>query len=327
MTDKHNREINYLRLSVTDRCNLRCNYCMPAEGIEYMDKEHLLSYEEMLRLINIFVPLGINKLRITGGEPLVRKNLVSFLSQVRELHPKLGIHLTTNGSLLHQHLEALVRIKLNGINLSLDAYDRETFFEITRRDDFPAVQKSLISLLQTPIPIKINAVVMANKNTHCLSDMVKLAKDYKVEVRFIEEMPFNGTNASDKLYWSSEDIENYVKLNFPEWESQPKELHSSARIFKSHKYPGSLGIIDAYSRSFCGTCNRIRINAQGDLINCLYGKGEASLRDLMRGGSSDEEIASAIGKIVLRKYKDGFEAEQTTRRKDTFFESMSTIGG
>jgi molybdenum cofactor biosynthesis protein A len=327
LLDSHHRKITYLRLSVTDRCNLRCHYCMPAEGIDYMAKSQLLTYEEMIRLLKVFVDLGITKLRITGGEPLVRKNLIPFLSTIRALHPQLSIHLTTNGSLLLPHLAALQEIQPEGINLSLDAFDRETFHTITRRDDFIQVRAALYALLETAIPVKINAVVMAGKNIHCLPDLIQLAEKHKVEVRLIEEMPFNGRKEPHKIYWSSQDIEKYLNTHHPKWTPLPLQAHSSARIFKNDQYPGTIGIIDAYSRSFCGTCNRVRINAQGDLINCLYGKGEGSLRDIIRGGSTDEELAFAIQQMVQKKYKNGFEAEEITRKEDPFFESMSTIGG
>ncbi len=325
--DNHGREINYLRLAVTDRCNLRCFYCMPEEGIEYVPRKELLSYEEMERIIRVLYPLGIHKLRITGGEPFLRKDLMPFLRKISRL-PQLKIHLTTNGTLTAPHIPELKELGIASVNLSLDVLDRQRFFEITRRDDFEKVMDTFHSLLEAGIPTKINAVVMDEKNIQDLAPLVELTRNHAVDVRFIEEMPFNGEGAHyPKLVWNYRRILDFLKLHFPGIEKIADPPFSTSMNYFIPGHKGRVGIIAAYSRTFCGTCNRIRITPQGLLKTCLYDDGVFNVKDIMRSGATDEQVAAAFLQALAHRAKDGYEAEQQRNFGLPVRESMSTIGG
>ena len=213
--DNHNRPVNYLRLAVTDRCNLRCFYCMPEEGIEYMPKQELMSYEEMLRIVRMLVGLGIQKLRITGGEPFIRRDMMDFLGEMSRLEGLEQIHITTNGVVTAPLVPALKKLGIRSVNLSLDTLDRQLFHEITRRDDFDKVMKTFEALLTHGITTKINAVIIEGKNNNELLPLAMLTKDHPVGVRFIEEMPFNGGEAHyDQLWWSHRRILETLQNHF-----------------------------------------------------------------------------------------------------------------
>ncbi|MEL7250707.1 MAG: radical SAM protein, partial [Bacteroidota bacterium] len=190
--DNHGRHINYLRLAVTDRCNLRCFYCMPEEGIDYVARKQLLSYEEMVRIVSVLVPLGISKIRLTGGEPFLRRDFMDFLRNISRLEGLEQINLTTNGTLTEQHIPELKAMGIHSVNLSIDTLDRQRFYDITRRDSLPQVWSTFEALLDAGIPTKLNAVVMDGRNIEDILPMVELTERYPVSVRFIEEMPFNG---------------------------------------------------------------------------------------------------------------------------------------
>lgn len=327
LKDKYGRKIDYLRIAVTDRCNLRCTYCMPEEGIRYMKHKDLLSDEEILYLIDILADAGIKKLRITGGEPFVRKNLIDLLEKITTKHPELDLFITTNGSLIGPYIKRLEALNLRGINFSIDTLNREKFELLTRKDGFEQVFRNLQLLLNTNIPIKINCVVMSQGNLDDIESMIKLAENLPLDVRFIEEMPFNGENNPAKIYWNAAQVEGYIKSLFPDIQPVVNEAKASARLFKIPGFMGKIGIIDAYSRTFCNNCNRLRLNAKGEIITCLYGKGEGCIRDMIRSGKSRNSIKKEIERIVDSKYKDGFEAEVKNRSSSLFFESMSAIGG
>ena len=205
--DNHGRIINYVRLAVTDRCNLRCFYCMPEEGIKYVPKQALLSYEEMERTVRLLVGMGVDKVRITGGEPFVRKNMMSFLTTLSQINGLKKINLTTNGTLTEPLIPDLKKLGIRTVNLSLDCLDKARFFEITRRDEFDKVMGTFQALLSYGIETKINAVVMEGKNIQDLIPMTELTKNNRVSIRFIEEMPFNGEGAHyQKLTWNHKKI-------------------------------------------------------------------------------------------------------------------------
>ncbi len=327
LQDSHGREIDYLRIAVTDRCNLRCTYCMPAEGIDYVERSELLSYEEILDITEIMVSLGIKKIRITGGEPFVRKDLMNLLEAIVERYPSIQLHITTNGTLIGPYISRLEELGIAGINFSLDTLQKEKFFLITRRDEFDPVYENLQRLILSKIKTKVNCVVMTQQNLESVSEMIEMTKELDLDVRFIEEMPFNGAVNDEKVYWNAAQLEDFITAEYPEIQNILTEANSSARLFQVPGYNGRIGIIDAYSRTFCGTCNRIRLNAKGEIITCLYGKGEKSIRDLLRAGKSKEYIRSAIEEVIKSKYKNGFEAEASSRANSNLFESMSTIGG
>jgi len=326
--DNHGRPINYLRLAVTDRCNLRCFYCMPEEGIKYVQKKELLTYEEMLRMVRVLAGMGIEKVRITGGEPFVRREMTGFLEELCQIQGIRKINLTTNGTLTEDKIPDLKRMGIASVNLSLDSLDRERFFQITRRDMFEKVMASFYALIDSGIPTKINAVVMDGKNIEDLIPMAALSRDYPVDVRFIEEMPFNGEGSHyETLAWNHRKILEHLQTAFPGMEKVPDPPFSTSANYQVPGFRGKIGIIAAYSRTFCGTCNRIRVTPQGMLKTCLYDDGVFNVRDLMRQGASDAQLRDAFLSALNHRAKDGWEAERNRNFGLPVSESMSTIGG
>lgn len=325
--DNHGRPINYLRLAVTDRCNLRCFYCMPEEGIKYMPKKALLTFEEIERLVTLLAQMGISKIRLTGGEPFVRTDLMQLIRRIVTIEGITNVHLTTNGVLTAPHIPELKKLGIASVNLSMDTLDRERFKMITRRDEFDKTYETLQLLLGHDIPVKINTVVMDGKNTDDILSLVGLTKDKNVSVRFIEEMPFNGEgNHYASLTWTYKKILEHIRKQFPEIEKVQDPENSTAYHYQIPGYKGNIGIIAAFSRTFCGTCNRIRMTAQGVLKTCLYDDGVLNIKDLMRNGLGDAEIKNYLLKAFASRPKDGFEAEMK-RKEHSVSESMSTIGG
>lgn len=326
LLDNHGRPINYLRLAVTDRCNLRCFYCMPEEGINYMPKPHLLTFEEMERLIRVLVSMGIDKVRITGGEPFVRRGIMEFIETISKIKGLNQINITTNGVLTAPLVPDLKRLGVKSINLSLDSLDRQRFFEVTRRDEFDRVMETFNAALEHGLNLKINSVVMAGKNAEDIVPMALLTQHKKIAVRFIEEMPFNGSGANtyDEL-WSYPKILNTLKTHFPNLQKLPDPPNSTAYNYYVPGFKGTIGIIAAYSRTFCGTCNRIRLTPQGVFKTCLYDEGVFNVRDMVRSGMTDAELSESIVNALNHRAKDGFEAE--ARRSSIITESMTTIGG
>lgn len=328
IVDNHGRIINYARIAVTDRCNLRCFYCMPEEGIEYVPKAELLQFEELERLTKILTELGISKLRITGGEPFVRKDIMQFIEKIHRLPNLNEIHITTNGTHTSEIIPELKRLGIKSVNLSLDTLDATRFFEITRRDLFSKVYKSLETLIENEIPTKINAVVMANKNIDDIIPLCELTKNTPVSVRFIEEMPFNGTGSHyEHLHWNHVRILEFIKEQYPTLLKLKDPKFSTSSHYKIPGSEGNIGIIAAYSRTFCGSCNRIRITPQGTLKTCLYDSGVFNVRDLMRTSTKDQEIKEKLRQSFSQRAKDGWEAEDNRTTFLPATESMSTIGG
>ena len=323
--DNHNRPISYLRLAVTDRCNLRCFYCMPEEGIKYLPKKQLLTYEEMERVVWILAALGVSKIRITGGEPFVRNDLMSFMRRLSETPGVKEIGLTTNGVLTAPHIPELVELGVKSVNLSIDTLDRERFYRITRRDELPAVLKTLDELLKHGIFVKINAVVMDGQNTEDLVPLAELTRHYPISMRFIEEMPFNGEGTHyPVLNWTYRRIFQELQDNFPGIQPLENEPFATAQEYRIPGCQGTVGIIAAFSRTFCGTCNRIRLTAQGSLKTCLYDDGVLDVRALLRSGATDLDVEMAFRKAFAQRAVNGFEAES---KRSPVSESMSTIGG
>ena len=327
LIDNHRREINYLRLAVTDRCNLRCFYCMPENGIKYMNRKDLLSFEEMTRLIRIFGDLGVSKIRITGGEPFVRKGIMSFLKGVSELATIKEINITTNGTFTVEQIPALEKMGIKSVNLSLDSLDSQRFFDITRRDLFDQVMTTYRKLVDSKIRVKTNMVVMDGRNIEDIYPMLELTKHDDVSVRFIEEMPFNGTEGQgNATIWPAKKIMTYIEEKYT-YEKMVDPPASTSLNYKIPGYIGSFGIIPAYTRTFCGSCNRIRLTPQGTLRTCLYGEGQVNFRDFIRGGVTDEVLGDHLIKVVGKRAKDGFEAEKSRSATLPASESMATIGG
>lgn len=327
LIDNWGRKVNYLRIAVTDRCNLRCFYCMPEEGINYLPKKELLTYEELLRLASVVSELGVNKIRLTGGEPFIRRDFISFLDQLNNISGIDSIHLTTNGVLTYKYLDDLKAVGIKSVNLSIDTLDREKFKRITRRDELPKVLKTLGGLLERDILTKINMVVMAEHNVDDIIPMAELSQSKPIEVRYIEEMPFNGDGTHNvPLSWDHEKILQTIKDKYPNIDPLEHEFNSTSKRFQIEGFKGSFGIIPAFSRTFCDTCNRLRVTSQGTIKTCLYDDGVLDLKEHLRNGASDEKIKLLLKTVIGKRAKDGFEAE-AKRKATSIGESMSTIGG
>src|SRR6476620_1579919 len=328
MKDNHGRTINYLRLAVTDKCNLRCFYCMPEEGIDWLPRRELMTYEEMLRMCSLLVKMGVDKIRITGGEPFVRKDIMKLIASLSLMQGLKQLTVTTNGVLTAPLVPELKRLGIHSVNLSLDTLDRNRFFSITRRDELPKVLETLEELLRYDIDVKINAVVMDGKNTEDIIPLAELAKDITVSVRFIEEMAFNGEGSHySDLQWNYIRILERIKEKYPGIQKVPDPLYSTSYNYHIPGHQGNIGIIAAYTRTFCGTCNRIRITPEGMLKTCLYDDGVLNVKDLLREGLSDDLIATNLTQAMEHRSKDGWEAEKSRKEKVPVHESMATIGG
>lgn len=326
LTDNHGRPVNYLRLAVTDRCNLRCFYCMPEHGIDWLSRKDLMSYEEMLRICTVLVNMGIEKIRITGGEPFARKNIMELLTNLSKLEGLKELTITTNGVLTAPFIPELKQLGVRSVNLSLDTLDRNRFFTITRRDELDKVMDTMHQLLAHDIEVKINAVVMEGKNTEDIIPLAELSKDLPVNIRYIEEMPFNGAGEYKGLAWDHIRILETLKAQYSSIEKIPDPQYSTSYNYHIPGHKGNVGIIAAYTRSFCGTCNRIRITPQGMLKTCLYDDGVLNIKDLVREGYDDDTIKGNLLQAINHRAKDGWEAERN-RTAGTLNESMAAIGG
>jgi len=323
--DHHDREFDYLRLAVNEKCNLRCIYCMPEKGVKLLNKDQYLSKSEIKRIISLFTQMGISKIRFTGGEPLLRKDITELIRYAKNECKIDQVHLTTNGILLNKYIDQLSKAGLSGINISLDSLRPERFKKITRRDKLQQVLDNIILVQDSVIPsLKINVVFMRGFNDDELLDFVEFTKTNHLTVRFIELMPFDAHQIwKTGKFYKSEDILNDLK-------HKVKGLHpitgsnTEHYIFQVDGYLGKIAIIPSYSRNLCINCNRIRITADGSLRNCLYSKEERSLRDLIRKGALDQELKEMVRDSFFTKHKDGWEAQ---RVKGNNRESMTQIGG
>jgi cyclic pyranopterin phosphate synthase len=299
---------------------------MPEEGIRYMPKKELLTFEEIERLVMLLAGMGITKVRLTGGEPFVRTDLMQLLERIVTINGIKDVHLTTNGLLTAPHIPRLKELGIASVNLSLDTLNANRFKLITRRDEFTNTWSTFQKLIEFQIPVKINTVVMDGKNIEDIIPLTELTKDRNVSVRFIEEMPFNGEGAHyKKLMWNHHRILDHIREAYPQIERTKDPEASTANYYKIPGFQGDIGIIAAFSRTFCGTCNRLRITAQGTLKTCLYDDGVLDLKKLLRRNCTDDELRLALLDAVNHRPKDGLEAEHI--RKGTVKESMSTIGG
>lgn len=298
---------------------------MPADGIPHLPKTELLTFEEIMRLIRILSVLGISKVRLTGGEPFLRKDLMKLIAGIMDIPGIHDVHLTTNGILTQPHIPTLKKLGIASMNLSLDTLDRKRFQQITRRDEFDRTWRALQSILEHDIPLKINAVVMDGKNIEDIVPLAELARHHNVVVRFIEEMPFNGEGSHyPTLVWTHKKILAHLRTRYPGIEKATDGPHATAAGYTIPGFKGQVGIIASFSRTFCGTCNRIRLTAQGMLKTCLYDQGVLDIRGLLRRGAGDDDIRNALMEAFRHRPANGFEAE---RRRVPITESMSTIGG
>ena len=300
---------------------------MPEEGINYLPKKELLTYEEMERIVSVLAKMGIEKVRITGGEPFLRKGMMDFLKRILDIDGIKKLNITTNGTLTAGLIPELKKMGIGSINLSLDSIDEKRFYDITRRAVFPKVMETLDQLLAFDIKTKINAVVMEGRNIDDLIPLVELSRNQPIDVRFIEEMPFNGSGTNGELNWNYKKILAHIKTAFPNIEKITDPPFSTSMNYQIPGFKGSVGIIAAYSRLFCGSCNRIRLTPQGQLKTCLYDNGIFNVKKIIRENATDGQLKTTFLEALGNRAKDGFEAEKNRNFDNPISESMATIGG
>ncbi|MBE3560291.1 MAG: GTP 3',8-cyclase MoaA [Ktedonobacteraceae bacterium] len=328
LVDSYGRRIKSMRISITDKCNFRCTYCMPAEGLPWLKKAEILTYEEIVRISRVAVSMGIEQIRLTGGEPLVRRDVPDLVRQLHQIPGLRSLSLTTNGVLLKQQAGALAEAGLTRINVSLDSLVREKFAQLTRRDQLDRVLEGLAELEKYPSihPIKINAVAMRGFTEDEVLDFVRFARHTAYIVRWIEFMPLD----ADQI-WRKEDILTGAEIKAI-IESQYGPLVSitsgdpseTARRYTFSDGIGEVGFINPVSEPFCSTCDRIRLTADGQLRTCLFATEETDLRSVVRSDADDETLASVIRQAVWHKELKHYIGDKRFKRANR---SMSMIGG
>jgi cyclic pyranopterin phosphate synthase len=301
LRDGHGRLIRDLRVSVTDRCNFRCQYCMPAEGLPWLERSEVLRFEELERLVALFAAMGVRDLRLTGGEPLVRREFPRLAAMLAPLVDDLAV--TTNGFLLERDAEALVAAGINRFNVSLDSLQRDRFFEMTRRDALPRVLQGLEHLATFPEahPIKVNAVALRGFTEDEILPFARFARERPYEVRFIEFMPLDADHAWDRdKVLTGEEIRAAIHEAYP-LEAEPREPSATARVYRFADGQGRIGFINPVSEPFCGDCDRVRLTADGKLRTCLFSLNETDLRTPMRAGATDADLERIVREAVWRK--------------------------
>ncbi len=298
ITDQLGRKHDYLRISLTERCNLRCFYCMPEEGIPLRDKSAFMRQEEILAIAKKFTELGIEKIRLTGGEPLIRKDAAEIIRGLGKLPVELAI--TTNGILIHKFIDVLKENRITTINVSLDSLNKEKQCMISRGNFFDRIMSNIHMMVAQGFKVKVNMVVMKKINDDEIVDFVLWTKRYPIHVRFIEFMPFDG----NKWHWdkkvSYKEIVDKIKKHFPQRIITPLSAkpHDTAKNFKMEGHMGSFGIISPVTNPFCDTCNRIRLTADGKIKNCLFSKDETDLLNAYREG---RDLAPVIRETIWKK--------------------------
>jgi cyclic pyranopterin phosphate synthase len=303
LRDGHGRLIGDLRVSVTDRCNFRCQYCMPAEGLPWLERSEVLTFEEIARVVGLLAAMGVHDVRLTGGEPLVRRDFPRLVSLLKGVEDLRDLSVTTNGFLLERDAEALVSAGVNRFNVSIDSLQRDRFFELTRRDALPQVLRGLERLASFPEahPIKINAVAIRGFTEEEVIPFAELARHSSYEVRFIEFMPLDGDHAwtSDQVL-TGDEIRAAIDAVHP-LEPEPREPSATARVYRFADGHGKIGFINPVSEPFCSDCNRIRLTADGRLRTCLFSLNETDLRAPLRAGADDRELEQIVRRAVWRK--------------------------
>ena len=327
LTDKYNRNLNYLRISITDRCNLNCLYCKPNIFIPKLTHDEILRYEEIIRLIKIFIKLGVEKVRVTGGEPLVRKGVCDFLKRLSEFEQLTDISLTTNGILLKDNINKIKSAGIKRINISLDTLKKEKFEKIAGKKGFEKVWDGIITAYQLGFnPVKINVVALKGINDKELINFANLTYNYPFQIRFIEYMPISAKNGEVKKYSIlTEQIKEKIASAGKLYEIKSDKNAGPAKLYKLEGAKGEIGFISPISGHFCAECNRLRLTAKGNLRTCLLSPEETDLAALIRAGASDDEIIEAIYKAVSKKQKEhGLTAANQTSGECG---QMSAIGG
>ena len=324
--DGHGRQITDLRVSVTDRCNFRCQYCMPADGLPWLERSAVLSFEEIERLVVLFAAMGVTDLRLTGGEPLVRRDFPKLVSMLARVEGIDDLSLTTNGYLLERDAAALVDAGVGRVNVSIDSLQRDRFFEITRRDSLAQVLRGLDALASHPEvhPIKVNAVAMRDFTEREAIPFAEFARSTAFQVRFIEFMPLDADHAwTPDSVLTGDELRQIIDAVYP-LEELPREPSSTARVFRFRDGRGEIGFINPVSEPFCSDCNRVRLTAEGKLRTCLFSLHETDLRQPLRDGASDADIERLIRDAVWRKELKHHVGEPGFRQPPR---SMSAIGG
>ncbi len=330
LTDAHGRSVRYIRLSITDRCNLRCSYCWGCSSMKFLRHEDILRYEEMLDLIDVAVDLGVEKVRLTGGEPLTRKGFIPFLEILRKRHPALDLRLTTNGTLLAPHVPALKALGIRAVNISLDSFSPEKTRAICGRDLLAQTMEGIHAVLEAGMILKLNAVALRGVNDSELPLFLDFAKKSGAEVRFIEFMPMGaGTAWTSLQYWSATDIlaaaRQYAELTpIPRNDHQ----HGPAQLYSIDGGPGRFGLITPLSNHFCDDCNRLRITADGRLRTCLFSDREYKLRPLLRHPKLGLPAVRRVFERANRKKPLGYRLLARERAEAAVADRrMSSIGG
>ena len=306
MFDSKGRKIHYLRLSVTDLCNLRCRYCMP-DGVDKLEREDILTYEEFLRLAALFARCGVDTVRVTGGEPLVRKGVEQLVKGLKTIPGIRKVTMTTNAVLLEQQLPALLEAGLDSVNISLDTLDPALFAKITARDEFAAVQAGIHAALESGIPVKLNCVPQVGVNEGELEALAALVQDKPLQVRFIEMMPIGYGAAMPCI--SGPELLARFRRHWPELAPLPGAACAAlgdgpAVYYTVPGWKGDIGFIAAVHGKFCASCNRVRLTSQGFLRPCLASETGCDLRTLLRGGAADEELLQAIRETIWSKPRE-----------------------
>jgi molybdenum cofactor biosynthesis protein A len=325
LIDPQGRTIDYLRFAVTDRCNLRCTYCMPEQGLKWIPRKDLLSDQEAIQLLHFFSRIGIKKLRFTGGEPFMRPGFLELLRTTLQAGWFESVSVTTNGTLCGASITEWATWGLHSVNLSLDSLDAERFHRITRRNDFEKVRDFLLQMVDLGIPTKVNAVIREGENEADLISLAAFTKEHNVAVRFIEEMPFNGEGNRHRILWTDRAILEHLTRHFGVLAREVSDPTSTSVNYRIAGHAGTVGVIAAFSRNFCASCNRIRLTPSGKLRTCLYEDNSVSLLDPLRSGADDSYLLKIVQRAIGNRAVDGFEAE--SRRHSKPFESMATIGG
>ncbi len=323
IVDNFGRAHTYLRISLTDRCNLRCFYCMPEEGIELMEKSNIMSIEEIIALATTFRDLGVDTIRLTGGEPLVRKNFGYLVEELAKLGVTLKI--TTNGIMLDKYLELFKKIGLKKINLSLDTLDKAKSVFITKRDYFDRILKNIEMALEMDMEVKLNIVLIKGVNDNEINDFIELTKHKNLAVKFIEFMPFKGNKWDWSKGVSEKEILEIVSEKFGDIEELKNPKHSTSNNFQVKGHIGSFGIVSTITNPFCDECNRIRVTADGKMKNCLFANSETDLLTPMRNGEEMNDLI--INAIKTKKFsRDGMDVKMDAKHYEQN-RSMISIGG
>ena len=326
MKDVYNREIDYIRISVTDRCNLRCVYCMPEKGIKFLEHNNILTYEEIIYLCTLFAKVGISKIKITGGEPLVRKDLYKLIKGIKSIEGINNVTLTTNGILLEEQIDDLVNAGLDGVNISIDTLQEDLFKEITRIGDVHKVINGINKALEYKnLKVKINCVPIRGKNENEIIDIVNLAKDNDLSVRFIELMPIG--LGKDMKGYSEDEIKSIIEKEIgPLTPYYGKLGNGPSKNYSLENFKGKIGFISAVNHKFCEECNRVRLTSEGFLKACLQYENGSDLKSLIRNNSSNEEIIKVIEETIYNK-PESHNFNRVYVENDAEKKGMSQIGG